>query len=229
MINIVFEGATITEKTSTIKKIRRIYDKNYKVGFTSDIERLSPLYNVIKKKFKENVLVSLNEKFNPLQYETLVQATDYLYLREKLYGEENDINLFDRNYSSVYSYQSVLLEENIEGATQFMDNVLSCMKSGEQKVDLMVFFDIDLKISLKHLQEIDKRKLTKVEKETFKKFNDKLKDFIRYNNSEYKLLVISSKDSEKEIIKKITEKIDEIIEDRKKQKMISGMNFIKLI
>ena len=97
-----------------------------------------------------------------------------------------------------------------------MNNVLSCMKSGEQKVDLMVFFDIDLKTSLKRSQERDKRKFTKTEKEIFKKFNDKLKDFIRYNNSEYNLLVISSKDSEQEIIKKITEKIDEIIVDRKK-------------
>ena len=216
MINVVFEGSTGTGKTSTIKKIKKIYDKKYKVGFTNDIDRSSPLYNVIKKMFKENALVSLNEKFSTLRYETLVQAADYLYLREKLYGEKNDINLFDRNYSSVYSYQSVLLDGNIECSVQFMNNVLSCMKSGEQKVDLMVFFDIDLKTSLKRSQERDKRKFTKTEKETFKKFNNKLKNFIRYNNSEYNLLVISNKDSEHEIIKKITEKIDEIIEDRKK-------------
>lgn len=38
--------------------------------------------------FKENALVSLNEKFSTLRYETLVQAADYLYLREKLYGEK---------------------------------------------------------------------------------------------------------------------------------------------
>ena len=97
-----------------------------------------------------------------------------------------------------------------------MNNVLSCMKSGERKIDLLIYFDINLKTSLKRSQERDNRKFTKQEKETFKKFNDKLKDFIRYNNSEYSLLVIENNDTEEEIINKITKKINEIIEDKKK-------------
>lgn len=216
MINVVFEGSTGSGKTTIIKKIKKKYDKNYKVGYTNDIDRSSPLYNVIKKMFEENALVSLNEDFNTLRYETLVQAADYLFLREKLYKEENDINLFDRNFSSIYSYQSVLLENNIDDSNIFMNNVLSCMKSGEKKVDLMVFFDINLKEALKRSEKRDKRIFTRKEKNTFKKFNDKLRDFIRYNNSEYSLLVIDSKDSEEKIIEKITSKIDEIIEDKKK-------------
>ena len=138
MINVVFEGSTGSGKTTIIKKIKKKYDKNYKVGYTNDIDRSSPLYNVIKKMFEENALVSLNEDFNTLRYETLVQAADYLFLREKLYKEENDINLFDRNFSSIYSYQSVLLENNIDDSNIFMNNVLSCMKSGEKKIDLML-------------------------------------------------------------------------------------------
>ena len=216
MINVVFEGSTGSGKTTIIKKIKKKYDKNYKVGYTNDIDRSSPLYNVIKKMFEENALVSLNEDFNTLRYETLVQAADYLFLREKLYKEENDINLFDRNFSSIYSYQSVLLENNIDDSNIFMNNVLSCMKSGEKKVDLMVYFDINLKEALKRSEKRDKRIFTRKEKNTFKKFNDKLRDFIRYNNSEYSLLVIDSKDSEEKIIEKITSKIDEIIEDKKK-------------
>ena len=216
MINVVFEGSTGSGKTTIIKKIKKKYDKNYKVGYTNDIDRSSPLYNVIKKMFEENALVSLNEDFNTLRYETLVQAADYLFLREKLYKEENDINLFDRNFSSIYSYQSVLLENNIDDSNIFMNNVLSCMKSGEKKVDLMVFFDINLKEALKRSEKRDKRVFTRKEKNTFKKFNDKLRDFIRYNNSEYSLLVIDSKDNEEKIIEKITSKIDEIIEDKKK-------------
>ena len=80
----------------------------------------------------------------------------------------------------------------------------------------MVYFDINLKTSLKRSQDRDNRKFTKQEKETFKKFNDKLKDFIRYNNSEYSLLVIENNDTEQEIIDKITKKINEIIEDKQK-------------
>lgn len=217
MINVVFEGSTGAGKTTIIKKIKKIYDKKYKVGITNDIDKSSPLYKVIKAMFDDNALVSLKENFNTLRYETLVQAADYLFLREKLYSENNDINLFDRNYCSVYSYQSVLLENNINNSQEFMNNVLSCMKSGERKIDLLIYFDINLKTSLKRSQERDNRKFTKQEKETFKKFNDKLKDFIRYNNSEYSLLVIENNDTEEEeIINKITKKINEIIDDKKK-------------
>ena len=191
MINVVFEGSTGSGKTTIIKKIKKIYDKKYKVGITNDIDKSSPLYKVIKAMFDDNALVSLKENFNTLRYETLVQAADYLFLREKLYSENNDINLFDRNYCSVYSYQSVLLENNINNSQEFMNNVLSCMKSGERKIDLLIYFDINLKTSLKRSQERD-------------------------NNSEYSLLVIENNDTEEEIINKITKKINEIIDDKKK-------------
>lgn len=216
MINIVFEGPTGAGKTTTINKIKKIYEKNYKVGYTNDIDRSSPLYKVIKNMFDANVLVSLNENFNTLRYETLIQAADYLFLREKLYSSNNDINLFDRNYSSIYSYQSVLIDKKIENSNDFMNNVLKCMKSGEKGIDLMVFFGNSITKSIKRSETRDKRKYSPEEKVMLKKFNDKLTDFIRYNNSDYKLLVIEEKDTPEKIIQKITSKIDEIIIDKKK-------------
>ena len=45
MINVVFEGSTGAGKTTIIKKIKKIYDKKYKVGITNDIGKSSPLYN----------------------------------------------------------------------------------------------------------------------------------------------------------------------------------------
>ena len=216
MINVVFEGPTGAGKTTIINKLEKIYNKRYKVGRTNDIDESSPLYKTIKDMFDKNPLVSLNNNFSTLRYETLIQAADYLYLREKIYAENNDINLFDRNYSSVYSYQYVLLKGNIEKCDEFMDNVLSCMKSGEKGIDLMVFFDTDMDVALKRSELRDKRKYNKFEKQTFKQFNKKLKDFLRYNNSEYNLIVIENDDSVDDAIKKITSKLDEIIEDKKK-------------
>ena len=216
MINIVFEGPTGAGKTTIINKLKKMYEKKYKVGITNDIDRSSPLYDVIKKMFDDNPLVSLKENFNTLRYETLVQAADYLFLREKLYGEGNDINFFDRNYSSIYSYQSVLLENKIENDKEFMNDVLNIMKSGEKEIDLMVFFDNNVKQCIKRSEIRDNRKYNKDEFKTFIKFNDKLTDFIRYNNSDYKLIVIEDKDSIDDIIKKVTKKIDEIIIDKKK-------------
>lgn len=216
MINIVFEGPTGAGKTTVIKKLNKLYSKKYKVGFTNDIDRSSPLYKVIKKMFDENALVSMNENFNTLRYETMLQSADYLFLREKLYSQNNDINFFDRNYSSIYSYQSVLLNDKIENSDEFMNNALKCMKSGEKEIDLMVFFGGSINKAIKRSEIRDNRKYTKEEKQTFKKFNEKLTDFIRYNNSEYKLLVVNDKDSIDKIVEKVSKKIDEILIDKKK-------------
>lgn len=216
MINIVFEGPTGAGKTTVIKKLNKLYSKKYKVGFTNDIDRSSPLYKVIKKIFDENALVSMNENFNTLRYETMLQSADYLFLREKLYSQNNDINFFDRNYSSIYSYQSVLLNDKIEDSDEFVNNALKCMKSGEKEIDLMVFFGGSINKAIKRSETRDNRKYTKEEKQTFKKFNEKLTDFIRYNNSEYKLLVVNDKDSIDKIVDKVSKKIDEILIDKKK-------------
>lgn len=216
MINVVFEGSTGAGKTTIIKNVKEIYEKNYKVGVTNDIDKSTPLYNVIRKMYNDNVLVTLNENFNTLRYETLLQAADYLFLREKIYSENNDINLFDRSYFSVYSYQSVLLENNIDNSRDFMNNVLSCMKSGDKKIDLLVFFDINIETSLERSQNRDNRKFTNYEKDIFKKFNNKMKDFINYNKSEFNLLIIDDNDTMQEIINKITNKLNEIIELKNK-------------
>lgn len=216
MINVVFEGSTGTGKTTIIKKVKEIYEKNYKVGVTNDIDKSTPLYNVIRKMYNDNVLVTLNENFNTLRYETLLQAADYLFLREKIYSENNDINLFDRSYFSVYSYQSVLLENNIDNSQEFMNNVLSCMESGDKKIDLLVFFDINIETSLERSQNRDNRKFTNYEKNIFKKFNNKMKDFIKHNKSELNLLIIDDNDTMQEIINKITNKLNEIIELKNK-------------
>ena len=216
MINVVFEGSTGAGKTTIIKKVKEIYEKNYKVGVTNDIDKSTPLYNVIRKMYNDNVLVTLNENFNTLRYETLLQAADYLFLREKIYSENNDINLFDRSYFSVYSYQSVLLENNIDNSQEFMNNVLSCMESGDKKIDLLVFFDINIETSLERSQNRDNRKFTDYEKDIFKKFNNKMKDFINYNKSEFNLLIIDDNDTMQEIINKITNKLNEIIELKNK-------------
>ena len=65
MINVVFEGSTGAGKTPIIKKIKKIYDKKYKVGITNDIDKSSPLYKVIKSMFDDNALVSLKENSCP--------------------------------------------------------------------------------------------------------------------------------------------------------------------
>lgn len=217
MINIVFEGPTGAGKTTTIRLLQEKYKKkNYKVGITNDIDKSSPLYDVINNMFKENVLVSLKENFNTLRYETMIQCADYLYLREKNYSANNDINLLDRNYFSVYCYQKVLLRNEVDNYEEFIDSALKCMKSGEKRINLLVFYGCDINKSIKRSEERDGRNYSTAEKKVLKEFNDELTDYVRIHNDEYKLLVIDDKDTIEDAVTKISAKIDELLEDEKK-------------
>lgn len=217
MINVIFEGPTGAGKTTTIRQLQKKYQKKkLKVGITNDIDKSSPLYKVIKGMFEENVLVSLKEKFNTLRYETMVQCADYLYLREKLYAEQNDINFFDRNYFSIYCYQSVILEKEVADYQSFMDSALNCMKSGDKGIDLLVFYGNNINHCIRRSEKRDHRSYTKYEKRVLREFNEKLTDYVRIHNNEYKLLVIDEKDSIEVAIKKISNKIEELLEDEKK-------------
>ena len=52
MINIVFEGTTGAGKTTIAKKVKEYYEnKKLKVGMIHDIDKSSPLFNIINEMF----------------------------------------------------------------------------------------------------------------------------------------------------------------------------------
>lgn len=217
MINVVFEGSNETDKKELIKKIKKIYNsKNYKVGMYGEIDRKSKTYKNFEKNVDNYFSSFLNKASNDAVQNVLAHTIDYMYLRDKMYSSKDDINIFERSYISLYTYYSVFLSKNIKEKTYFMDNLLAFLKNKEKKIDLMVYFDVDFSKNIKCFNKKNSRKVTKKEKQLLKEVEMKLKDFIRYNNSEYNLLVIENNDSENVAIEKITKKLDEILEDNKK-------------
>lgn len=217
MINVVFEGSNGTDKKELIKNIKKIYNsKNYKVGMYGEIDRKSKTYKIFKKNVDNYFSSFLNKASNDAVQNVLAHTIDYMYLRDKMYSNNDDINIFERSYISIYTYYSVFLSKNIKERTYFMDNLLNFLKNKEKKIDLMVYFDVDFSKNIKCFNKKNSRKVTKKEKQLLKEVEMKLKDFIRYNNSEYNLLVIENNDSENVAIEKITKKLDEILEDNKK-------------
>lgn len=216
MINVVFEGSNGTDKKELIKNIKKIYNsKNYKVGMYGEIDRKSKTYKIFEKNVDNYFSSFLNKASNDAVQNVLAHTIDYMYLRDKMYSNNDDINIFERSYISIYTYYSVFLLKNIKERTYFMDNLLNFLKNKEKKIDLMVYFDVDFNKNIKCFNK-NNRKVTKKEKQLLKEVEMKLKDFIRYNNSEYNLLVIENNDSENVAVEKITKKLDEILEDNKK-------------
>ena len=217
MINVVFEGSNETDKKELIKNIKKIYNsKNYKVGMYGEIDRKSKTYKIFEKNVDNYFSSFLNKASNDAVQNVLANTIDYMYLRDKMYSNNDDINIFERSYISIYTYYSVFLSKNIKERTYFMDNLLNFLKNKEKKIDLMVYFDVDFNKNIKCFNKKNSRKVTKKEKQLLKEVEMKLKDFIRYNNSEYNLLVIENNDSENVAVEKITKKLDEILEDNKK-------------
>lgn len=214
MINIVFEGSTGSGKTTILRELVKVYqDKGLKVGYTNDIDETTPLYAVIKSMFEESALVTSDNKFSTIQYETLVQAADYLFLRERIYSQNNDINLLDRNFCSVFSYQSVLMEKELSYGKKFMENILSSILLGEKNVDLMVFFNPPIEKSLKFSEIRDGRNYTEEEKNTFIEFNNKLKTTIETFYPSEKLLVIDGDYTIEDVVDLLKLKIDHLLSD----------------
>lgn len=213
MINIVFEGIFVENKKTIIKELIKTYSSKYQIGFINEIDRNSKIYNKAKKIFDKNLPASISKEINTLDYNNIV---DYLFIRKKLYSQNNNINFFCGSYSSIYSYQSVLLEDKIEKYEQLMNNLLNNIKLGEKKIDLLVFFNVNINRAIRSSEIKNKINYNKEEKQILNKFNIKLKDFIRYNNSEYNLLVINDKDNINQIVKKVSKKIDQILIDKNK-------------
>ena len=184
MINIVFEG--LIENSKIIEQISKKYLEKYKVGI-SNIDH--NLYKIIKSPKKE----------------LLLQTKKYISSRDNLYFQNNDINLFNNNYISIYAYNLVLLNNN--------KNLLNRLKSKEKEIDLLILFKSNIKEFIKNYENKYKVKFNKKEKQIIKNINHELTDYIRYHNSEYKILVVNKKDN----IDKIIKKIDEIIIDKNKQ------------
>ena len=229
MINVVFEGPTGAGKTTVISKVLEHYKANgTKINCTIDLDKDAPLYDVINDMFKVNPLIMSDKSFNTVKYETLVQAADYVYNRERLYSENNEINLFDRNYSSIYSYQYELMKDVCSDTEEFMQHILECTKSGEKRIDLMVYFRLDVNKCIARSEERDGRKYTVNEKKVFRAFDKRLTEFIRYNNSDYKLLIIDDKDTLDTATDKIVKKIDEIIEDYRVDEADKWYNLYKI-
>lgn len=217
MINVVLEGSNGIGKKELIKKIKKKYNsKKYKVGMYGDIDRNSKLYKNLKIDVDNYFSSFLNKDFNNIFQNVLTYTADYIYLRDKMYSSNNDINIFERSYISLYTYYSVFLPEEIEEKNIFMSNLLSFIKNKEEKIDLMVYFDGTFNKNIKMFNTENKNEVSKKEKKILKEACGELKGFIRYNNSEYNLLVVENNDSENVAVDKITKKLDEILEDKKK-------------
>lgn len=191
MINIVFEGAPGAGKTTVIKSlIKKIEEYGIKVGKTVDIDPTTPLYSILSDMNRNTPLVTSDEKFNTVLYETFIQVSDYLYTRERILSQNNEINIFDRAYFSIYAYQKVLLEEKYgNSCTPLLNNLLDILKFSGEKIDLVFYFIDNNNVYLNRAQKRSNTKFTDYEIKTLNLFEKELTDIVK-NEKDYEIVYV---------------------------------------
>lgn len=180
MINIVFEGAPGAGKTTIINElVKRLKSYGINVGKTIDIDSTTPLYPILNNMNNNTPLITSNENFNTVLYETFVQISDYFYTRERLLSQNNTINLFDRAYFSIYAYQKVLLEEKYGNeCDKLLKNILSILKFKTMKIDILFYFEDNDNFYLERAQKRNNKKFTNYEIDMLNLFDKELSDFV---------------------------------------------------
>lgn len=200
MINIVFEGSPGAGKSTIIKiLVERFKKDNIKIGNTIDIDSTTPLYPILHSLNNVTPLVTdTSENFCTLLYETFVQAADYVYARERIFAENNFINIFDRSYFSIYAYQKVLLEEQYgKKSLFFLNSLLNILKFENKNIDIIFYFPDEDDMYLSRAEKRDKKEYSNYEKATLNKFAKELTKIIF--NSNYNVIEIKNYDLNKTV------------------------------
>lgn len=211
MINIVFEGAPGAGKSTIIKRLVEKFKKdNIKIGNTVDIDSTTPLYSILHSLNNVTPLVTdASKNFCTLLYETFVQAADYVYARERLFAENNFINIFDRSYFSIYAYQKVLMEEQYgKDSLNFLNSLLNALIFENKNIDIIFYFTDEDDIYLSRAEKRDKKVYSNYEKATLNKFEKELTKIIFDSN--YNVIEIKNYDLDK-TVEKIYKEICKII------------------
>lgn len=191
-MNIVFEGSPGAGKTTIIEKLQsKFKDQKISVSYTVDIDSSTPLFSIINDMHSNTPLVTSNNNFNTLLYETFVQAADYFYLRERTYAENKCINLFDRSFFSVFAYQKVLLEDYYgKYCRKFLKNFRKCLEFELGNIDCVFYVENDIDISLKRAEDRDFKKYSSYEIDMLYRFEKELKKTIKFYESKYKVIYV---------------------------------------
>lgn len=207
MINIVFEGSPGAGKTTIIKEVvKRMQQLGIKVENTIDIDSTTPLYPIIHSMNENTPLVTSDKTFSTVLYETFIQISDFFYTKERILNHNNEINIFDRFYFSIYAYQKVLIEKEYgKNSKHLLESILSILTFNKENIDLVFYFEDKENIYIERAQKRDKKKYSLYELETLKLFEKELKNIVM-SESNYEIIKIFNKDQEitvDEILNKI--------------------------
>lgn len=210
-MNIIFEGVNGAGKSTIIKELVKIMEKNnMDVKYVDDLDISTPTFPALAEMFKNSPFLEMKKEFNTSLVESLILAADYHYLKDML-KDLTGYKIYDRDFFTTLVYQSYFLEKyynDLELVKLFKNILLYDPK----KIDLIIYVDISFEESLKRTERRDNRTFTDEEKDILKYFISKLKEEVKNYSVEKNvpLLIINGQDNTVENAELVYNKIREV-------------------
>ena len=210
-MNIIFEGVNGAGKSTIIKELVKIMEKNnMDVKYVDDLDISTPTFPALAEMFKNSPFLEMKKEFKTSLVESLILAADYHYLKDML-KDLTGYNIYDRDLFTTLVYQSYFLEKyynDLELVKLFKNILLYDPK----KLDLIIYVDISFEESLKRTESRDNRTFTDEEKDILKYFISKLKEEVKNYSVEKNipLLIINGQDNTVENAELVYNKIREV-------------------
>ena len=210
-MNIIFEGVNGAGKSTIIKELVKIMEKNnMDVKYVDDLDISTPTFPALAEMFKNSPFLEMKKEFNTSLVESLILAADYHYLKDML-KDLTGYKIYDKDFFTTLVYQSYFLEKyynDLELVKLFKNILLYDPK----KIDLIIYVDISFEESLKRTESRDNRTFTDEEKDILKYFISKLKEEVKNYSVEKNipLLIINGQDNTVENAELVYNKIREV-------------------
>ena len=203
-MNIVFEGISGVGKTTLIEKTNSILNDNLII--IRDLEYETPIKSVLLKMVQQSPFMKENENFKTSIYESLLLAANHHYVQEKL-RECDKICLYDRDFLSVLVYQKFLIQKEYSNWEEIYDIYKKIILINLKKVDLLVYVDAPLDVSVERTEKRDNRKFSNEDIELLKLFKNEYELLLRDLESNMNILRLNGLENVDDNVQKLVRNI----------------------
>lgn len=151
-MNIIFEGADASGKTTTLNAFGELLtEKKENFYLINELEE-SPLWEVLKKMFQADPFLLSNKNFKTATYETLVLAANHFYKQEFFRQNNKKIYVYDRDFMTVLAYQKYVLEREY-GANykKFYEPFKELMLFDLKPISTIAYLNVPIEVSIERI------------------------------------------------------------------------------
>ena len=178
-MNIIFEGVDGVGKTTHIKKVIELLNKeNCNSNYIKEIE-FSPLQEILEGMLKVDPFFKSNKKINTSIYETFILAADFFYKQENFRDFTDGINIYDRDFLTIMCYQKIILEKDYgEEIKDFFENFSKCLLFKLKKINLIIYISVPLETSFERVAVREKKPFSEEQKAFIREAKDCFESFL---------------------------------------------------